>query len=131
MTLQQKKALILGLVALLPAYFFANWRLEVSLSHTQSILEREQQILESDMKLLSVCKETGLDRQDNFGSNAVLCRQAQERHKSQETVFEHIKEEEKSAHRQLYLNFMLVWLIVNVLGQMALRWAAIQHKLED
>ena len=131
MTLQQKKALILGLVALLPAYFFANWRLEVSLSHTQSILEREQQILESDMKLLSVCKETGLDRQDNFGSNAVLCRQAQERHKSQETVFEHLKEEEKSAHRQLYLNFMLVWLIVNVLGQMALRWAAIQHKLED
>lgn len=131
MTLQQKKALILGLVALLPAYFFANWRLEVSLSHTQSILEREQQILESDMKLLAVCKETGLDRQDNFGSNAVLCRQAQERHKSQETVFEHLKEEEKSAHRQLYLNFMLVWLIVNVLGQMALRWAAIQHKLED
>lgn len=131
MTLQQKKALILGLVALLPAYFFANWRLEASLSHTQSVLEREQQILESDMKLLAVCKETGLDQQGNFGSNAVLCRQAQERHKTQETVFEHLQEEQKSAQRQLYLNFILVWLMVNVLGQMTLRWAAIQHKLED
>lgn len=131
MTPLQKKALVLGLVALMPAYFFATWRFETNHNQTQFVLEREQQILESDLKLLDVCKETGLDRQENFGSNAVLCRQAQERHKTQETVFAQLEEEQKSHQRQLYWNFVLMWLMVNLVGQLFLRWASIQRKLES
>jgi glutathione peroxidase-family protein len=61
----------------------------------------------------------------------VLCKQAQERHKLQETVFQKLEEEQKRAHKDVYWNFILVWLLINAAAQMVMRWAAIQEKLGD
>jgi hypothetical protein len=131
MTSSQKKALLVGLLALLPAYFFAVWRYDVNHSSIEATRERETQMRESDQKLLTVCQETGLTENNSFDSNGVLCKQAQERHKLQESVFQKLEEEQERTQRDVYWNFILVWLLVNAAAQMVMRWAAIQEKMGD
>ena len=131
MTSTQKKALLVGLLAVLPAYFFATWRYDVNHSSIEASLERETQMRESDQKLLAVCKETGLNENNSFDTNAVLCKQAQERHKLQESVFHKLEEEQERTQRDVYWNFIWVWLLVNAAAQMVMRWAAIQEKMGD
>ena len=131
MTSTQKKALLVGLLAVLPAYFFAAWRYDVNHLAIEATLERETQMRESDLKLLEVCKETGLSENNSFDSNGVLCKQAQERHKLQEIVFQKLEEEQERTQHDVYWNFILVWLLVNAAAQMVVRWAAIQEKMGD
>lgn len=131
MTSSQKKALLVGFLALLPAYFFATWRLQVNHATLEEAFQRETQMRESDLKLLGVCKETGLNENNSFDSNGVLCRQAQERHKLQDTMFTKIEEEQNRVQHDVYWNFIWVWLLVNAAAQMVMRWAVIQQKLGD
>ena len=131
MTQTQKKFLLIGLLALLPAYFFSNWRHMETNASLDSKLERENQIRESDRKLLDICKETGLGEGGNFSSNDVLCRQAQERQKLQQTVFQKLEDEQHQADRDRYWNFIWVWLLINAGAQMFMRWVAIQKKMGD
>ena len=131
MTPSQKKALLVGLLALLPAYFFADWHLEVNQISIEANLLREKQLRESDLKLLEVCKETGLTENNSFDSTAVLCKQAQERYKLQESVFQRLEEEQARTHNDFYWNFVLTWLLVNAAAQTVMRWAAIRKKMGD
>ncbi len=131
MTQTQKKFLLIGLLALLPAYFFSNWRHVETTASLLSKVDRENQIRESDRKLLDICKETGLGEGGHFSSNDVLCRQAQERQKLQQTVFQKLEDEQHQADRDRYWNFIWVWLLINAGAQMFMRWVAIQKKMGD
>jgi len=130
MTSGQKKSLIVAVLALLPAYFFASGRYETNLHTIEQSQERERQLLESDLKLLEVCKETGLNERDSYGSNAALCKQAQERHKVQETTIEKLEADREHLARDKTWNFLWAWLLLNAAAQLVLRWAAIRQKLE-
>lgn len=131
MTSSQKKTYLIGLLALLPAYFFATWRYEVNHSAVETVVQREEQIRQSDLKLLAVCKETGLDQSNSFDSTAVLCKQAQERYTLQERLFTKLEEDKKNLQHDVYWNLLWVWLLVNGVVQMLMRWAAIKQKLGD
>lgn len=131
MTPTQKKMFLIGLVAVLPAYWFANGRHADTTSSLQATLARENQILESDRKLLEVCKETGFADGGSFGTHAVLCRQAKERQKTQESVFQKLEEEQHKADRDRYWNFVWFWLMLNAAAQLAMRWAVIRKTIGD
>ena len=130
MTSWQKKSLIVALLALLPAYFFASGRYETNLHTVDLSLERESQLLESDLKLLEVCKETGLSESDIYGSNAALCKQAQERHKLIEKTIQKLEADREQLGRDKNWNLLWAWLLMNAAAQLVLRWAAIQKKLD-
>lgn len=130
MTSWQKKSVMLAVLALLPAYFFASARYETNMHSIAQSQERENQLLESDLKLLEVCKETGLNQSDSYGSNAALCRQAQERHKLQQRIIEKLGADRDHLQRERFWNFLLAWLLLNAAAQLVLRWSAIKQKLE-
>lgn len=131
MTSSQKKTFLIGLLALLPAYFFATWRYEVNHSALETVVQREAQIHQSDLKLLAVCKETGLDQSNSFDSNAVLCKQAQERQSLHQRMFTQLENDKQTLQHDVYWNLLWVWLLVNSGAQMLMRWAAIKQKLGD
>ena len=131
MTHTQKKFLLIGVLALLPAYYFSDSRHAETIANIETTLARENQILESDRKLLDVCQETGLSEANSFSSNAVLCKQAQERQKTQLAVFQKLEDEQHRAGRDRYWNFLWVWLMINAAAQLFMRWVAIQKKLGD
>lgn len=131
MTPAQKKTWLIGLLALLPAYFFATWRYEVNHSALESVEQREAQILQSDLKLLAVCKETGLDQSNSFDSTALLCKQAQERQTLQARLFSQLEDDKNNLQHDIYWNLLWAWLLVNGVVQMLMRWAAIKQKLGD
>lgn len=130
MTSWQKKSLIVAVLALLPAYFFASGRYDTHLHTIEQSQERERQLLESDLKLLEVCKETGLNQSDSYGSNAALCKQAQERHKLQEKTIEKLASDRDHLARDQIWNVLWVWLMLNAAAQLVLRWSAIQRKID-
>ena len=130
MTGWQKKSLIVAVLAVWPAYFFATGRYESNLHSIDQAQERESQLLASDLKLLEVCKETGLNDSDSYGSNAALCRQAQERHKLQEKTMQKLEADRDHLARDKNWNFLWSWLLLNAAAQLVLRWAAIQKKLD-
>jgi hypothetical protein len=131
MTQTQKKFLLIGFLALIPAYLFSDWRHAESTATISATRERENQMRESDQKLLNVCKETGLGEGGNFTSNDVLCRQAQERQKLQLNLFQKLEEDQHRTDRDRYWNFVWVWLMINAAAQMFMRWVAIQKKMGD
>lgn len=130
MTDWQKKSVLVAVLAFLPAYFLSTWRLEGQLNALDQLVEKEKLLQQSDLKLLEVCKETGLDDSDNYSSNAVLCRQAQDRSKLQEKTFEKLEADRHHMQKGRYWYFLWVWLLVNAAGQLVLRWSTIQKKLE-
>jgi hypothetical protein len=130
MTSWQKKSIVLAVLALVPAYFFASGRYETNMNAIDQSQTREKQLVESDLKLLEVCKETGLNQSDSYGSNAALCRQAQERHKLQEKTLEKLEADRHHLSSEKFWNFLWGWLLLNAAAQLVLRWTAIKQKLE-
>lgn len=130
MTSWQKKSLLVAVLALLPAFFVSSSRLEGQLQALDQLMDKERALEQSDLKLLEVCKETGLDDNANYGSNAALCRQAQDRHKLQAKTFEKLEADRHQLHKGRYWSFLWVWLMVNAAGQLLLRWSSIRQKLE-
>lgn len=130
MTSWQKKSIVLAILALVPAYFFASGRYETNMHAIDQSQARENQLVESDLKLLEVCKETGLNQSDSYGSNAALCRQAQERHKLQEKTLEKLEADRHHLSSEKFWNFLWGWLLLNAAAQLVLRWTAIKQKLE-
>jgi len=121
LTSVQKKWLLFFVCTLVPAYWFANWRHDATLTSLEDKLKREEALHLSTEKLIKNCALNVEKDQDPFDANRQICEQGNKTHQRTAQQIEALNQEKVTNDSRWYQNFGIFAGLLNIVGFLAFR----------
>ncbi len=115
-TSTHKKRGIVLISTLLVAYLFANWRLDANLSRIQASFQKEEALHLSTDKLVINCEKNAAANENAFDANHRICDQGHQVHEQTEQQMQRLDLEKQKHQANWYRNFVLAFIVLNLLG---------------